>query len=206
MLECAAITVLLDVGANEGQYGLSLRASGWTGRIVSFEPLHAAFTQLRAVADADSAWTAVELALGDIAEDVELNVSGTPMSSSFLPMLPAHEHLVPRSGYTHTEWVRCVRLDDVFDELVGREMSVGLKLDVQGFEMHVLRGAVNALSRITFIETEVNLDHLYDGQPTAAGVIRYLDESGFRLVGVGPEHVSPVTGHTSWINATFRRS
>jgi FkbM family methyltransferase len=206
MLNSAAITVLFDVGANEGQYGRSLRSSGWTGRIVSFEPLHAAFTKLRAIADADAAWTTAELALGDVAGEVELNVSRTPMSSSLLPMLSAHEQLVPRSEYTHTETVRCARLDDVFDEFVGPGMSVGLKIDVQGFEMRVLNGAVNALSRVALIEMEINLDLLYEGQPEAANVIRYLDESGFRLVGVEPEHFSPATGQTSWLNATFRRS
>jgi FkbM family methyltransferase len=206
MLDSTAIEVLLDVGANEGQYGRSLRSSGWNGRIVSFEPLHSAFEKLRAVADADAAWTVRELALGDVAGEAELNVSGTPMSSSLLPMLPAHEELVPESGYTHVERVRCERLDNVLDEFVAPSMSVGLKIDAQGFEMHVLTGASGVLARIALIEIEINLDQLYDGQPQAAALIRHLDDAGFRLVGVEPEHFSPATGQTSWLNAVFLRS
>jgi hypothetical protein len=62
------------------------------------------------------------------------------------------------------------------------------------------------LHRVALIELEINLAQLYDGQPDAARVIRYLDEATFRLVSAEPEHFSPATGETSWLNATFRRT
>jgi FkbM family methyltransferase len=205
MLKSAGIGVLLDIGANEGQYACALRRSGWTGHIVSFEPLHSAFTKLETAAEADPAWTTARIALGDVAGDFDLHISGTPMSSSLLPMLPRHEDLVPNSAYTHSETVKCARLDDVFDDFVGPVTSVALKIDVQGFEMRVLQGARNVLPRVALIELEINLDNLYEGQPDAASVVHYLNAASFRMVSAEPEHFSPTTGETSWLNATFRQ-
>ena len=55
-LELHGITVVLDVGANEGQYGVQLRRSGYGGRIVSFEPGSEAHASVTACAAADEKW------------------------------------------------------------------------------------------------------------------------------------------------------
>ena len=206
MLQADAITVAIDVGANEGQYGRTLRDSGWTGRIVSFEPQAAAYAALAARARADAAWQTRRLALGERRGSLELNVSASPMSSSFLAMHANHERLVPGSGYVATEHVDCVTLDGVFDEIVGTGDRVALKLDVQGFEARVLAGASDCLSRIALIELELCLAELYVGQPRAEEIIATLAAAGFGLVAVDPEHIEPRTGRTSWANATFRRA
>jgi FkbM family methyltransferase len=206
MLRADAITVVLDVGANEGQYGQALRRSGWMGRIVSFEPQAAAFGALAARARSDDRWEARRLAVGAVAESLVINVSAASMSSSFLPMHANHEELVPGSGYVATERVDCVALDGVFHEYVLQADRVALKIDVQGFESRVLAGAARSLRRITLVELELCLTELYVGQPRTDEIVATLAAAGFELVAIDPEHVDPDTGRTSWANATFRRA
>ena len=84
------IDLVLDVGANTGQYALSLRRSGWRGAVASFEPLQSAYRLLARRAQKDGAWTAHRLALGDRNTTKVLHVSGDSRASSLLPILPAH--------------------------------------------------------------------------------------------------------------------
>lgn len=206
MLRADGITVLFDVGANEGQYAEALRQAGWSGRIVSFEPQAAPFGALRARAAEDSGWQARKLALGSTARTLQLNVSASSMSSSFLPMHANHERLVPNTQYVATEETECLSLDDVFDDYAAADDRVAVKLDVQGFEAEVLEGAARSLPKITWLEVELNLIDLYVGQPRAAAIIDRLASNGLHLVGMDAEHIEPTTGRTSWANATFRRS
>src|SRR5450759_1550280 len=52
-----AIDLLVDVGANQGQYAQEFRAYGFTGFMCSFEPMEAAFELLHRAATNDPRWT-----------------------------------------------------------------------------------------------------------------------------------------------------
>ena len=85
------IDLVIDIGANEGQFAKELRAGGYSGRIVSFEPLSAAHRRLLQESNRDSAWHVhPRCALGDRLGEIELNISGNSVSSSILPMLASH--------------------------------------------------------------------------------------------------------------------
>src|SRR5882672_4717902 len=59
------IDCVLDVGAHVGQYGRFLRNIGYTGHIVSFEPVRANFARLERRSERDAKWTIHRLALGN---------------------------------------------------------------------------------------------------------------------------------------------
>ena len=89
----------------------------------------------------------------------------------------------PGTGDVTTAEVRLARLDDVLTAPIVRPAL--LKLDVQGYEAAVLRGATRILAKIDEILCECSFVELYEGQPLAAEVVALLHAAGFTLVQVG---------------------
>ena len=92
---------------NTGQFVQDLRASGYHGHIISFEPLSDAHATLVATAAADPLWDVVErCAAGASDGSAEINIAGNSYSSSLLPMLDLHRKAAPGSAYKGTETCR----------------------------------------------------------------------------------------------------
>ncbi len=77
------IGMVLDVGANVGQYATELRRFGYGGSILSFEPVSEAFDELVRASSADAGWECVRLALGQSDGSAKLGVTSNTASSSF---------------------------------------------------------------------------------------------------------------------------
>ena len=76
------IDVVLDVGANSGQFARQMRGEGYAGRIISFEPLSTAYEQLAAAATGEPSWEIHQCALGNTVGTAKLNIAGNSWSSS----------------------------------------------------------------------------------------------------------------------------
>lgn len=199
------IDLVLDIGANAGRYATELRTAGYSGRIVSFEPLLEPFTELAARAASDRNWECHRLAFGDSEGAAEMHVAENFESSSFLPMAPPHLETMPEAVYRRTETVPVKPLDAVIDDLIRPHETPLLKLDVQGYEMHVLRGAVACLSRMRAIEAELSLASLYDGQPSLRDMLDHLAEAEFQVVALDPHFFDPPSGYTLQVDGIFVR-
>ena len=93
----------MDVGANDGGFSSAIRAIGYAGRIISFEPLTGPYEKLRRRASGDTHWETINCAVGDTAGEVTINVSeNAGLSSSVLPMLDTHINAAPNSAYVAT--------------------------------------------------------------------------------------------------------
>ena len=199
------IDLLIDVGANTGQYALSRRASGYRGEIISFEPLSAAHAKLLVIAKDDPNWTIADrMAVGDRSGQIELNVAGNSASSSVLPMLSAHVTAAPHSRYIGKEIVPLRRLDDVLESKVaGRKIF--LKLDVQGFESSVLNGAEHVVARTVALQLEMSLLPLYQGEILMPEMYQFLRGKGFELWDLLPGFRDPATGRLLQVDAVFTK-
>src|SRR5450830_427272 len=114
MLSTHKVNLVLDVGANTGQFGHFLRDAGYRGRIVSFEPLLAAWEQLSEASRKDSRWkVASRAAIGSEDGEIEIHVAGNKESSSVLKMLDSHANAAPESRYVGNERVPLRRLDSI---------------------------------------------------------------------------------------------
>jgi FkbM family methyltransferase len=185
LMESRGVDVVLDVGANAGQYGELLRGRGYAGRIVSLEPVAEAFAELERRARADGAWEAVRVAASDTDGELTLNVTGDSRSSS---ALPRNERFAGVPGWEpkETQVVPARQLDGLVSELLRAGERAYLKLDVQGYERHVLAGASTAIDRFEAIELELSVTPLYEGQPGLTEMLPLLAERGFRPVSLEP--------------------
>ena len=91
------IDLIMDVGANVGQFALALRSVGYTGNIVSFEPLTSAYAELCKVASQDKKWQVYKrCAVGHFDGEIQINIAGNSVSSSILPMAELHRAAAER--------------------------------------------------------------------------------------------------------------
>ena len=165
-----AIQCVLDVGANRGQYRQLLRDRvGYQGLIISFEPLAQNIASLRAQAEADPRWVIRGHALGSADTEMDINVMKADLLSSFLAPDPAMVPMFrPVNVIDRRERVAVRRLDSVIEEL-GSERplrNVYLKLDTQGFDLEVIRGAAATMPRVRALQTEISMQPLYQQAPS----------------------------------------
>jgi len=207
LLEHCNIDLVLDVGANSGHYASALRAHGYTGPIVSFEPLESAYAELTAAAAGDTSWrVAPRMALGDTEGTIDIHVAGNSLSSSILDMLPEHERAAPGSGYVGRQTVPLRRLDKVAGEFIGDAQRLLLKIDTQGYEDRVLAGAHEMFGNVVAIQAELSLVPLYSGQPLFDQLRATIQALGYGLFAVFPGYVHERTGQTLQLDGFFLRS
>ena len=205
LLNLHRIDLVLDVGANIGQYGHGLRELGHRGRIVSFEPLSSAFEALRSRASGDAAWEVRRCALGAASGEITINVAGNSQSSSILDMLPEHKSALPSSGYVGRESVPLRRLDDEFAQARRNARGVMLKLDTQGYELQVLSGGSETLRVATLVSIEMSLVPLYSGAPSFIDLHQMLVREGFDMASIEPVFSDPATGKLLQVDGVYLR-
>ena len=199
------LNLILDVGANAGQFAQLCRTVDYRGKILSFEPSSTAYQRLQTAAASDPLWTVAGIALGATTGETEINVSADSFCSSILPMLDSHLSAAPRSGYLHKEKVLIRRLDDVLPPPAFKSRTL-LKLDVQGFELQVLTGAPRILSQALAVQLEMSLLPLYQGETLMPEMSAAMSDHGFHLWDLEPSFRDPTTGRLLQVDAIFVRN
>lgn len=202
-LDYYGVNVLLDVGANTGQYASLMRRLGYNGKIVSFEPLSSAYGELKMKTDLDIKWRAENFALGSIEENSIIHISGNSYSSSLLEILPSHIAFDSDSEYIAEETIQIKCLDNIFDNYCTSNDVVMLKIDTQGFEMNVLEGAKLSLKNITLLQLEISIEPLYEKEILFVEMVNYLQNNGFDLFTLENGIRSPQSGKLLQVDGIF---
>ncbi len=186
LLRQLQVNCVIDVGANTGQYGRMLRDFGYTGRIVSFEPVEDCLIKLRAAADGDPDWIVYPMALGD--EDTTTEILSTPGKtlSSLLPATEFGKNFNAKLADPVRQQVDVRRLDGLYEEIVEGipEPRVYLKMDTQGFDLPAFRGAGDRVEEILAMQSEVACVPIYDGMPRLPDQLEVYESRGFEVSGM----------------------
>ena len=205
-LDAQNINVIFDIGANVGQFGQHLRDHGYKGRLISFEPLLSAHTQLLKVSKNDPLWTvAPRMAIGSEDGEVEIQIAGNSESSSILNMLDSHKKADPASKYIGIEKTPLKKLDTVADYYLSDSDRLFLKIDTQGYEEMVINGALNLMDKVQGIQLEISLVPLYEGQVPCKVMFDKIIQFGFKLWSITPVFYNIKNGKQLQIDATFYR-
>lgn len=188
VLQRFKIDLLIDVGANEGQFVQSVRAL-YGGEVISFEPVSSVFAKLKSTAEFDPKWRVMNMALGESNSRQTIHVAEETVFSS---LLPANQYCAERFGASSVgrreETITVRRLDEVLAELgpayAGRRIF--LKLDTQGYDLMVFRGLGERLADVQAMQSEVSLISIYEGMPHWTEGVAHYERAGFGVVGLFP--------------------
>jgi FkbM family methyltransferase len=183
------IDCVLDVGAHEGEFAASLRDLDYTGQILSFEPVRASFEALTKARGWDRGWRGHNVALGAEEGELEMNISRGSVFNSFLkPAVDGTTRFRADTEVVRVEKVPVRRLESVIDEVLAErpEARLFLKVDTQGYDLQVVRGAGRRLDAIRALQTELAARSTYAGMPSLPEALRELNGLGFELTGMFP--------------------
>lgn len=174
------LTLILDVGANVGQSHDLFRSVGYTGRIVSFEPLPGAHATLTEKAATDPKWQiAPRMAIGDVEGETTIRESEASDVSSIMPANASMHAAFRKTRIVGEHPTPIKRLDDIYDEYARPDDRVFLKIDTQGYDLKVLQGATKTFRKISGLQVEMSLLPLYDGEASYLDILSLVDSQGF---------------------------
>ena len=170
--------VIIDVGANVGQFSYSAAELFPNAQIYSFEPEPNIATKLRENLKGKGNVSIYPCALGDQTGEVTFHVNKYSLSSSVLPLAEAHQAAFPEAEEIRMINVPQETLDLVFAQIPLRS-PILLKIDVQGYESSVIAGAKEFLKKADYVIVEVSFEPMYQGEMGFQDILRMMEENNF---------------------------
>lgn len=198
------IDLIFDIGANTGQFSNMIFKLGYSGKIVSFEPLSSAYEILRKKSEKNQNWVIAEqCAIGEEDGEIEMNISKNSISSSALKILNEHVSAAPDSEYIGSEKVKVYKLDSLSNKYIEPEKNLFIKIDTQGFEEKILNGAEGTIMKAKGLLVETSLVPLYEGQALFPQIYDRIIRHGFELYGFQPAFINKDTGRVLQIDTIY---
>ncbi|WP_287131130.1 FkbM family methyltransferase [Candidatus Cyanaurora vandensis] len=195
-------TTVLDIGANVGQFALTVAQLLPKAQIFAFEPIPSCFNQLQQAMGSCQNFTALNLGLGDERGELAFECNDYTPSSSFLTMTNVHTEAFPFTQGTAQIKVKIEQLDTIAQNLALTEPLL-IKIDVQGYEDRVLRGGEQTVRRARMLIVETSFQSLYQNQPLFKDIYQVLTDWGFSYVGALDQLPNPKTGEILQSDSIF---
>jgi FkbM family methyltransferase len=175
--------VMLDIGAHHGWFFHCWQDWCPDAQVHAFEPYPESFDAMAALYGSDPRVTLQQTGVGDAAGTQVFNVlTQSKVSNSFLAPQQETWDAVRYTTGGVTQLTVPVTTVDAYAAEHGLENIYLMKIDVQGYEMKVLRGAEKTLPRVDHIFVEAGIQQLYEGAPLFSEVFEFLRDRGFHLM------------------------
>jgi FkbM family methyltransferase len=175
--------VVYDVGANVGTWTLLLKAIHPHSQVHAFEPLATHLDAFNKNVERLNNVRLHPIALGESAGVGAMHVTSFTDASSLLPLAKAgaEQWHIDEIGQQSVQ----VETMDGWQARTGAPKPSFIKLDVQGYEWSVLRGASRCLANASAVLLEVSFQEFYEGQRGLPDLVALLAGHGFTLNGLG---------------------
>jgi FkbM family methyltransferase len=206
--QCAKnqVCLVLDVGANAGQFCNVIRQKGYDGFIISFEPQLGCRPELIATSRPDPRWIVMpNMGLGAENTTLLLNITANSYSSSFFETHENHLRSEPLTRAVKTQEVPVKRLADSLPTAIKSKVGA-LKIDTQGYELEVLKGLGDEFPCLSVIQAELSAIECYVGAPSLEEVDKFItDKLGFRRILLEPGYRDSATNEVQQYDGVYVR-
>lgn len=168
------IRAIFDVGGNFGQTALRFSTAFPNARICSFEPVPSSFLRLQRAVQGKGNISAANTAVGEETGEISIHVSADAGSNS-----------ISRKKAGDNSITVPVDTVDALAKSYELEAIDLLKIDVEGYELQVLKGATGLFAReaIRFVFAECIVPDEPDHSHTSFfDLHRFLESKGFRFI------------------------
>jgi FkbM family methyltransferase len=193
--------VIFDIGANIGTWTLLAKSLFPGAEIHGFEPLDNHIRKFRENVKGLSNAHIHSFCLGSENKETKINVSSFSDSSSILDATPLEyeQFGIKKTG---EETVIVKKLEDVINQGLVPIPDI-MKLDVQGYELEVLKGAGQYLDQIQYLIVEVSFKEYYQDQPLFLEIASYLNKYNFKTCALGQS--TPLGQELGQIDVLFKK-
>jgi FkbM family methyltransferase len=196
--------MILDIGANEGDFSAAVLALAPEATIVAVEPSPEPLKRLKARVAGRPNVTIVPKAVAAESGTARFHVTAHDHNASLQqPRSEKMGALYRDEGWGVREVLEVETVS--LDELAGGRDVALLKLDVQGGEMKAIRGGREALARTHAVLMEVTFVSHYEGDASFQDLNRAMLDLGFELAGISSPGRSS-EGAPAWADACYVRS
>jgi FkbM family methyltransferase len=172
---------VIDIGANVGQYAVAALKLLPIECIHCFEPQPDCAEQLRRNLLVFPRANVHQIALGDELGTLDFHINSHSHSSSVLRLSPLHQASFPHAINKSVITVQVSTVDTVLGDSQLPD-PVLMKIDVQGYESKVLKGASSTLRRVKYVIAETSFKPLYEGELLFRELLKIMEEYGFRFL------------------------
>jgi len=198
------LRTIIDIGANEGQFAEKILTVLPSVEVHCFEPLQEAFKKLQSNFSKEKNIFLYNFGLGETNEVREIFKNEYSPSSSLLEMVELHKSNFDYAVNVIPETIELRKLDEVLPGSLNKPLLV--KIDVQGYEMFVLKGGYSVIRQADIVIIETSFYPLYLGQALFDDIYEYFKKIGFGYYGNVEQLVAPSDHKVLQADAIFIRN